>query len=232
MRLACMTLALKEERLMPKFIQLMQDRVEEILVLNSSKPWHGEINETDNTANIASSLGATVVVHNWPSEAEQRNAGQEYLSDYDWVIVLDPDEFIDNANWDALYHFLEMTPTRAVVVEHQRVFWKDKEVYPHTDYQQIVAVRPSVRFVENRVVDNGYGVAPVELLHFSWARPDEEIWRKINTYGHAGEFDALKWFSEVWQSQKTTNLHPLTPETLKGLIDVNLPPEIKELGLL
>ena len=81
------------------------------------------------------------------------------------------------------------------------------------------------------MIDRNYDIAPVELLHFSWARTDKEILSKITHFAHADEFDTDKWYKEVWLANKTENLHPKSPETLKGLIDRELPKEIEELGL-
>lgn len=232
MKLACVTVAYCEERFMPKFIQSMQDRVDEIVVLNSSKPWHGEFIEEDNTAAIAHSLGATVFTHDWPTETEQRNTGQDYCGDYDWVIILDPDEYILEADWVKLLVFLETAPHDAYVCQSQNTYWKRGYVVdPPEEYTQIIAVRPSVRFVDKRVVGSPWAHAPVDLHHFSWARSDAECWRKITSYGHAHEFDSLKWFSEVWLDDLTENLHPLTPESLKQIVRVQLPEELERLGL-
>lgn len=232
MRLACVTIAFCEERFMPKFVQAMQNRVEEIVVLNSTKPWMGDSTETDNTANIARSLGATVFEEAWPTEHEQRNAGQEYLSDFDWIITLDPDEFLIDEDWIKLVNFLEVAPLDAYVTNMQHTYWKHGFVIdPPEDYTQIIATRPSVRYFDKRCVSAPWGRAPTELHHFSWARNDAECWRKINSYAHADEFNTLRWFSEVWQSDRTHNLHPLTPTSLKEAIRVVLPEELERLEL-
>lgn len=228
MRVALSTICFNEERFIEPFLKHVPDWVEKKLVLVSSKPWYGKQELPDNSAQIAKKY-AEVIQYYWESETDQRNAGQDYLSEYDWIIVLDPDEFLTDEDWATLKDELELATERAFVVEHQRVFWKDKEVYPHTDYQQIIAVRPSVRFIEHRVVDTQYATLPVELLHFSWARTDDEIWRKISHYSHTNEFDKEKWYEEVWLGGKTENLHPLTPETLKALIPAKLPKKFKEL---
>lgn len=233
MKLAIETICLKEERLIPKFIQHYQDKVDEIIVLSSTKPWQGEITEPDLTANIAQSLGATVIAYPWENETEQRNAGVDYAMDYDWLIVVDPDEIIENKDWVRMYECLETAEAPAYVTAHQRVFWKDKEVFPHTDYQQLIALKPKeVRFIDKRVVNSTYGELPIDLLHFSWSRTNEEVWNKITHYSHADEFDDEKWFREVWLANKQTNLHPKTPETLKALIPAILPPEVEALELL
>ena len=230
MRLALETLAFKEERLLPKFIQHYQDKVDEIVVLSSTIPWNGDPIE-DHSANIARSLGATVIEYPWPTETEQRNAGLDYCVDYDWVIVLDPDEFISNDDWGRLLECLEKAEAPSYVVQHQRVFWKHSEVYPHADYQQLIAIKPKEgRFVDNRVVNCVYGQAPVDLIHMSWARTDEEVLTKITHYAHANELIPI-WYENIWLSGATRNLHPKTPETLSALIPAVLPPEIEKLGL-
>lgn len=234
MRCACVTVAYCEERFISKFIQSMQNRVEEIVVLHSLKPWKGDDVEKDNTAAIAHSLGATVIVDTWETEEAQRNAGQEYCGDYDWIIVLDPDEYLLEADWQQLVSFLEVAPLDAYVAGNQNTLWKRGYIIdPPEDYTQIIAVRPNVRFADKRVVDSMWGYAPVDLWHFSWARSDAECWRKITSYAHADEFDPLRWFSEVWMdwTEEMENLHPLTPEALKKALRVELPPELEELDL-
>ena len=231
MKLAIETIAFKEERLLPKFIQHYQDKVDEIIVLSSTKPWQGEITAPDLTANIAQSLGATVIAYPWKDETEQRNAGVDYAMDYDWLIVVDPDEFISDKDWVRMYECLEAAEAPAYIVEHQRVFWKHKEVFPHSDYQQLIALRPKeVRFVDKRVVNTLYGTLPVDLLHFSWSRTDEEVLSKIQHYSHADELIS-NWYEEVWLKDRKTNLHPKDPEVLAALIDAKLPPEIEALNL-
>ncbi len=231
MRISIETIAFQEPRLIPKFIQHYQNKVDEIVVLNSTVPWNGESDADDKTGAIARSLGATVIEYNWPDETSQRNAGLDYLGDVDWVIVVDPDEFISDEDWGKLLFCLEKAEAPAYVVEHQRVFWKHSEVFPHNDYQQIIAVKPKeVRFVDKRVINTIYGVAPVDLLHFSWARTNDEVLKKLTHYSHADEL--LKgWYENVWLADAKTNLHPKDPEVLAALIPAKLPPEIEALDL-
>lgn len=231
MKFGSVAVAYKEERFITPHLNHLPEWIDQKVVLNSTKPWFGEEEELDDTSYLASEAGAVVVNNYWLNEHQQRNTGQDIHQNKDWVIVLDPDEFLDNADWVKLKSFLENTQADAVVAQSQRVFWKDKEVSPHTDYQQLIAVRPDVRFVDKRVVGTGYVEAPVTVLHFSWARTDDECWRKISHYAHAHDFDTEEWFGRVWRGGKTTNLHPVSPETLKALIDPKLPPEIEELGL-
>lgn len=220
--------------MIPKFIQHYQNKVDEILVLHSINPWNGEDDGKDKTANIARSLGATVVSYDWRNEEEQRNAGQEYLADYDWILIIDPDEYIDDDNWLSLLDTLETTEANALVVEGQHTLWKDGYVAePARDYQMLIAVRPTVRFVDKRVIAGGYDVAPVWLWHFSWAKTDQEVWDKISHYAHAEDFDIKEWYEKIWLNWQPglTDVHPVTPSTLHELVKVKLPKEIEKLDL-
>jgi len=232
MKLGCVGVAYWEPRFITPYIESMQNRVDEVLILNSIKPWQGDFDPGDKTAEIAEDLGATVIRYDWKTEQDQRNAGQEYFSDKDWVIVLDPDEFLTTGEWNKLIAFLETTDEDAYVCKAQNTYWKKGFVIePREDYKQIIAVRPNVRFVDKRVVNGVWGYAPVTLDHFSWARTDDECWKKITHYSHAHEFDPAEWFGNVWQSDRLTNLHPLTPKALKEAIPVILPKELEDLRL-
>jgi len=230
MKFASVAVAFNEERFIGKHLKHIPDWVEKKLVLVSKIPWEGEPEPLDKTAEIASQY-AQVVEGTWATEHEQRNTGQMLNEDCDWVIILDPDEFLSNENWDKLKDFLENTSHDAVIIQNQRVFWKDKEVSPCNDYQQLIAVRPYTRFVDKRIINTSYTTAPVELLHFSWSRTDKEVWSKISHYAHAHDFDIKKWYEEVWLAGKTENLHPVSPEALGRLTHPILPKEIEGLDI-
>ena len=235
MKIATVAVAYREERLIGKHLSHIPDWVDEKLVLVSKKPWFGDELPDDGTAQIARDHGATVIEYEWKTEEEQRNAGQEYLSDYDWIIVLDPDEFLSTYSWDLLKHQLETTDTPALVVGGQYTMWKNGYMAdPPADYQMLVAVKPEIRFIDKRVVNSPFGVVKdLWLYHFSWAKTDQEVWDKISHYAHAKDFDIKKWFNEVWLRWQpgTQDVHPTTPETLHNLIKAKLPPELDRLRL-
>lgn len=232
MKVGLATICFNEERLIKPFLSHLPDWIDRTLVLVSTKPWYGSEEAQDTTADIAREMGAEVVEAYWTTEEQQRNTGQALLNDCDWVITLDPDEFLDNENWEKLRLYLEESPVQAAVANNQRVFWRDKEVYPGEDHTGIICARPQALFVDKRVIGTSYDRAPVDVLHFSWARTDEEVWRKISHYAHVVDFDVGKWYKDVWLARKTENMHPITPESMGGLIDAKLPPEIAKLGLL
>lgn len=226
-------IAYREERFIVPHISHIPDWVEP-LVLISTHPWSGEDTGPDRTAELAKTTRARVIENYWENEEHQRSTGQILHADKDWVIVLDPDEFLTNEAWETLRGFLETTDANAVIVEGQYTYWKDGYVAdPPKDYQQLIAVRPNVRFVDKRVVGSSYVVAPVWIHHFSWARTDEEIWDKISHYAHSRDFDINNWYENVWKKWKpgVEDVHPTSPETLHKLIKAELPEELERLNL-
>jgi hypothetical protein len=232
-RIGTVALAYHEPRFIVPHLSHIPSWIERKVVLVSERPWQGELDaEPDTTADLAEAAGAEVYTYAWRTEEAQRQAGQEVLSDMDWIIVLDPDEFLTNEGWANLREFLEDATEDAYVCRGQFTYWKSGyTIDPPEDYRQIVAVRPTVAFVDKRVVGTNWGYAPVDVYHMSWARTDAEVLKKVTHYSHANEFDGLKWYNEVWLTDCTTDLHPLTPESLKKAIPANLPPELEKLSL-
>lgn len=231
MRIATVACVYNEAYYLPRHLKHIPEWIDEQVVLLSSKPWYGEELPSDGSEKLAKKAGATVLEFPWASETDQRNAGQDYLNECDWIIVLDPDEFLEDASWDKLREYLETTDSDAVVCEGQYTYYKDGVADPPNDYPMLIAVRPHVRFVDKRVVNTLFVSAPVWVHHMSWRRSDEEVWRKITHYAHAHDFDTKKWFEEVWLADKRENVHPVTPETLAKIIPAKLPKELEALGL-
>jgi hypothetical protein len=236
MKVAVVAIALNEERFIKPWLQHIPDWVNDKCVLISEKPWFGDENVyRDKTYEVAEAEGAMVIKRDWKTEEDQRNFAQELFGDYDWLIILDPDEFLDNNNWYQLRKLIESEPQNdAFVVDHQLTYWKDGWVAdPPRDYQQLILVRPGIRFIDKRVVNSSYEVAPVFIHHFSWARTDMEVWEKISHYAHANDFDTKKWYADVWKKWQPgdTDVHPTSPDTLHEFIKAELPPELEELNL-
>ncbi len=207
------------------------------LVLVSSKPWHGEPDPPDATEQIVRGRGEHCIVHDWATEADQRNAGQDFYADFDWVLHLDPDEFLLAADWQVLLRELEHAEGDAYTIERQYTYWRSGYVVrPAEPYRQLVAVRPSVKFGTCRDTDVGawwqLPSLPVELHHFSWARTDAEVRSKLSHFGHAKELPP-DWYERVWLPWKpeSQDLHPAVPHTLKQAFPCELPEELADLDL-
>lgn len=234
MRCGLVTICYNEERFIKPFLEHIPKWVDEVTVLVSTKPWNGEHKKQDDTANIARGMGVNVVEKHWTSETDQRNTGQLLHQDKDWVIILDPDEFLDDENWGNLKKYLEASKADAAIVEGQRTYWKNGWMAdPPRDYPMLIAARPSVKFVDKRVIGASYEVAPVWLDHLSWARTNDEVWSKISHYAHATDFNIEEWYKNVWLKWQPgdEDVHPVTPSTLHRFMKAELPPELERLDL-
>ncbi len=231
MRVATVCLVYNEAHFLPKYLKHMPDWIDEKLVLISKTPWYGDELEDDGSEALAKESGATVLKYPWANEVDQRNAGQDYLSEYDWVLNIEPDEFLSDESWDKLYNFLETATGNAYVIK-QRVFWgQGMESDPPEDFVPIVVTRPNVKFVEKRNVNSTWEYLPddITLLHFAWCRTDSQIWKKISHYSHAVDFNIKDWFRDIWLARATENVHPTTASAIPRLIPAILPPEIEVL---
>jgi hypothetical protein len=236
MKVGLVVIAYNEERLVKPFLQHTPSWIDETLVLISTKPWQGPHDPLDQTADIAESMGATVIKGDWPAEHEQRMAGQRYFSEYDWVIVLDPDEFLTRTGWRALKQFMneeESLFADAYVAWQQNTYWKrGYRIAPREDYKQIILVKPHVKFVDKRSVNTGYGAVPLRLHHMSWARTDAEVQSKILHRVPVRQLNPA-WYDRVWKQWKPSmkDLHPLTPAVFKQAIPTQLPSDLEKLDI-
>jgi glycosyltransferase involved in cell wall biosynthesis len=205
------------------------------LVLISSEPWHGDSFEPDQTNDIATSLGAEVICGNWTSEASQRNFGLNYFKDYDWVLIVDADEFYTGASLRELSASLETTAD-AVVAQTMYVYWKtqDYRIEPVQEDNPIVAIRPNQRFAHARQAFCSTVDTKAILHHLSYVRDDINMWKKISSFEHAVDFDIQDWYERVWLdwSPDRINLHPVNPSQFHRTVRRPLPKELKELFLV
>ncbi len=64
---------------------------------------------------------------------------------------------------------------------------------------------------------------PDLVLHQSWARPSEDIWFKLNNWGHKHDFNVTSFY-KLWNAIDEhnfyclSNFHPLYPPTWPGLV--------------
>jgi hypothetical protein len=61
---------------------------------------------------------------------------------------------------------------------------------------------------------------------------DEQVERKIRTYGHTGQIDHSSWLKWKWYgwTKSSRNLHPLSPPVWTGtcVYEGDLPPELAD----
>lgn len=221
MKLAVLTIAYNEEDFIIPCILNWKGYVDKHLVLVSSKPWHGTPVGDDRTHRLAKNAGAESILGWWATEAEQRNWGLARLYDYDYVLIVDPDEFYTNADIETIiqtiknrsidpaYSHNEMIP--AWRVKKMITYWKTPDYVfdPPDKHQPIIAINPKLaRVSEHRQAQDIYAYKPyltymppidVACHHMSWVKPDDKVREKIQSYSHSDVIPP-NWYFDVWSS--------------------------------
>ena len=173
-----------------------------------------------------------VLEGNWTSEAETRNAGKDYLSDCDYVFLVDSDEILLDRDLDRLKALAELRDFKVIAVK-LLTYWKTPEyrIDPPEDGTIKMVLRRDVPVVGVREVRESSHVAEgVICHHLSYVRTDEEILEKMRLSGHAREFRS-GWYEEVWKAwdsnRNLENLHPVHPSAYRRAIHAP-DPELSE----
>ena len=130
-----------EEALLPKCLQSVADKVDEIVVVDTGS--------TDRSVAIAKSFGARVFHHPWEGDfSKHRNQSISYARG-SWILVLDADEILSLPKHKKIRDFIDDTTADSIMVnvvnlfhngasrsitKQVRIFKKD----PHIQYKSIV----------------------------------------------------------------------------------------------
>jgi glycosyltransferase involved in cell wall biosynthesis len=209
MKFAVCTVAYNEAEWIRACVAQFKPLISRHLVLVSSVPWFGEPRRDDGTAAIAAAAGAEVYVQHWASESEQRNWGLARLYEYDYVLIIDADEFFSRSGLESLLAQLANAGGPCYRAAEMRTYWKttDYVCYPYEAWDApVIAVEPKrIKFAHQRqiqpVAESRRIVAPalpVTLYHMSWVKSDEKVLEKIQTFSHAGSIRP-DWYENVWK---------------------------------
>ncbi len=219
---AILSICYNEAKYIKACIKNWEDVVDKHLVLVSRKPWNGIEFEDDGTFTIAKECGAEVILGEWKTEAEQRNIGIARLHDYDYVLIVDPDELYTKSDQQKILSELDNPRTEAYrkdrnipafTVSKITTYWKNYNYIfdPPDKHKPIIAVDPmQVYCTEHRqfklsLNDDKYlpYIKPVdvECHHFSWAKTNKKVLEKIQSYSHAEAIPA-EWYENIWEKWK------------------------------
>ena len=163
-KIAVCSIAHNEEEIIGACVKNWKGKVDKHLVLISSRPWNNEVMESDKTVEIAKREGAEVIVGFWNSEPEMRNWGLARLYDYDYVLIVDPDELYTEEDQKRIITRLNdpfdyinrvMKPLACFRVEKMLTYWKTTDYIfdPPDAHKPFIAVDPKqVRFWNKRTV--------------------------------------------------------------------------------
>jgi glycosyltransferase involved in cell wall biosynthesis len=218
MKFAVCTVTYNEAEYIGACVDNWSGLIDKHLVLVSSKPWNGSPVEDDNTAGIARKHGAEVIIGEWKTEAEQRSWGLARLYDYDYVLIIDADELFTKEDQAIIMEYLNKPidisyrPDQYIPAfrcKKMKTYWKTHEYTfdPPDNHQPIIAVDPkrvygfehrNFKFMNDiRDYIQYSPEIPVTCHHMSWAKSDDKVREKIQSFSHA---DAIKpnWYKDVW----------------------------------
>lgn len=162
-----------------------------------------------------------------PMECEnrERNLALAKLINYKWKVQLDVDEYI--YDFAEIVKYLEKHCYLAVFPKLTPVLFKGKLItifktldsgYLYIDNKEqfnFITNQNQNSFVRNNDKCSSFKFNAA-VIHQSWARDEEEIWMKVQNWGHKNQFDAQRYIS-FWNGlnlenyKSTTNFHPLSP---------------------
>jgi hypothetical protein len=203
--------------------------VDLIIISVGKRPWSGKADNCNSPALTLASVcrffdpQKKIEIHfrDFEDESSQRNFEKEYCYryGYDWILIIDDDEFYNPRDLVNLRKSLQDTSDLVVLVP-QRIYWKSKDyVIKNIVTSLPVAVRCDMsrawfNFARNVLVARGgwHTLSPKNAVyhHFSYARSDDQLLRKVRNFSHAGEHDFEDWFKNIWLkwTPSSLNLHP------------------------
>lgn len=163
----------------------------------------------------------------WDTEEAQRNAcaDQAAKDGMEYLIIHDADEFYFHKDFENLKQFIFDNPNSDYYKVGWLCFWKSFNYVLLTPNGQPICGYPEfainlknkVRFLSKRRPNkSNFLIIPTEngaCYHGSYVLSNDELLQKINTWGHANDFDKEKWYNEKWLNwtEDSKNLHLVTP---------------------
>lgn len=135
------------------------------------------------------------------NECYQRKRMADYLGKSDWIVQIDTDEiFVDfNVFKKLLYKYRNVQ--RPVSIHGQWINLVKQTaagfVYTVSKTPPLATNKPAYDYGRTNGHFNVY--TDSFLLHQTWARPEAEVYYKLNNWGHSHEFDGLSFFN-IWKA--------------------------------
>lgn len=228
--------------------------VEKIFVAYSEKPWSYNPDVKDSITNPTPRSifekskhfnKIEIIDGYWDTDEDQRNSCVERAKEegFDFLIIQDADEFYLSKDFKDNLNTISENPDWDVYLTPWHIFWKSlRYVIVNRKGNNIVGypqfainLNRNVKFKRARTPDSSDNFLLKGMCyHPSFVLSDEELYTKINTWGHAHQFKREKWYKNKWLkwNLNTKYLHPVSPwewnnvEVFKG----DLPKELVEIA--
>ncbi len=216
------------------------DNTNWIFFLVNRRPWNGVPQDLSKTIETLSNLSdpqkkIAVIIDSWKDEATQRNFGLSLVESYelDYCFVVDTDEVYKSEELAEMMRYVEEHPATACWRVQMHTYWKSDlyRIDPPETYRPVVFIRNnsgqfslgrnfSVNISSTTISDLPFGICH----HLSYARTNEEVLRKLQTFSHSHEI-VPNWYEKVWlgwdKNPEMTDIHPCWPTAYKKAIPVD-----------
>lgn len=168
------------------------------------------------------------------NDTRQRNLMADFLGEDGWHIQVDSDEYLLDFEGFVKY-LLKINPEPQFSDKPVNVCVNVIPLIKQIACEGYVFVKFENKFIENQPMAtnrpvyesakrNGHFniISPYFLVHETWARSEEDLWKKINNWGHSNDFN-LKSYFKLWQAIDRynyifiKNFHPTHAEAWPAL---------------
>jgi len=166
------------------------------------------------------------------NDTRERNFLSNFVKKGNWIISIDADEVI--LDLALLKDFLaNLSDTDVYVCVHAQTVFKrlpDSLLIARALSHGEVGIFPVATKSANSFIGARYTHQPrvhcsAKMLHYSWARSEEELYMKLKNWGHSADFDVDSYFA-LWRAIDGNNyrylrdFHPVWPKEWVDLIRV------------
>lgn len=161
----------------------------------------------------------------WNTEEEQRNICLEKakIDGMDYQIIHDADEFYSHNDFKKMIDWIKINSNYSIYRCSWLNFWKTKEYVTVKEDGDLIAGYPDIainlnhnlKFTNKRTAtkENIGIIDDIKCFHMSYVLTDEEVMKKLSTWGHHRDFNTQNWYENIWLkwNENSTGLHPIQP---------------------
>ena len=164
------------------------------------------------------------------NDTRERNLISSHVDEVDYILSVDSDEFLLNPNELASWLRQQTEEDVCILGSWITVYKELDDAYlvianksgPDLGDVPIITDRTDC-FVNARWTKQKYVMSPAVLLHFSWARSEAELRKKLVNWSHSDDFSTQQhldlWLNANERTYKNyKNFHPVTPESWPALV--------------
>ena len=186
-----------------------------------------------------------IIIGNWKKDEDERNAVLDVArkDGIDYLITQDVDEFYPDFN-KTIVEGIKNNPRYDYYWCNSHILWKNGFVCVDSDNRNVnqkmevaVNVNSDLEFFRCRRPRLNVGNVKSTTLnglfyHAVYMRTPEQMWSKINSWGHAKELkQAQYWFVNIWSrwTPETERLHYSRTGPVFKAVEQDLPNNVKEI---